>query len=182
MDFEASYDTTPIVASEQIKEAKHRLYELNYDPGSEDGAINDPMREAIRDFEETLGLKKDGELTEGLLRRLRLAAPLRPWGAIAYSKTEKKWGMSWGAESRKAAVAEAQEACGKAKPTCISVLTFFGSECGAFAFSNKRWSLVARASMSAARSAALEECGKDNPGCEILAGVCASGTEKVAGK
>lgn len=181
-DLEASYDTAPIVASEQIKEAKHRLYELNYDPGSEDGAINDPMREAIRDFEETLGLKKDGELTEGLLRRLRLAAPLRPWGAIAYSKTEKKWGMAWATESRKAAVAEAQEACGKAKPTCTSVLTFFGSECGAFAFSNKRWSLAARANMSAARSAALDECGKDNRGCEILAGVCASGTEKVVAK
>ncbi|MFZ1107789.1 MAG: caspase family protein [Rhodomicrobium sp.] len=179
---EASSDTTPIVASEQIKEAKRRLYELNYDPGAEDGAVNDRMREAIRDFEETLGLKKDGDLTEGLLRRLRLATPLRPWGAIAYSRTEKKWGMSWATESRQAAVAEAQAACGKAKSTCASVLTFFGSECGAFAFSDKRWSLAARANMSAARVAALEECGKNNPGCEILAGVCASGTEKVVAK
>ena len=181
-DFETSYDTAPIVASEQVKEAKHRLYDLNYDPGPEDGAINDQMRDAIRDYQEAIGLKKDGELTEGLLRRLRRAAPLRPWGAIAYSRTERKWGMSWAAQSRKAAENEAQDGCGKAKPTCNSVLTFFGSECGAFAYSDKRWSLAARASMSAARNAALEGCAKDNPGCEILAGVCANGAEKVVAK
>jgi peptidoglycan hydrolase-like protein with peptidoglycan-binding domain len=180
-DLAVRNDALPIVASEQIKEAKRRLYELNYDPGPEDGALNDEMKEAIRDFQGTLGLKQDGVLTEGLLQGLRLAPPLKPWGAIAYSKTEKKWGMSWATGSRNAAVAEAQAACGSARPSCTAVLTFFGSECGAFAYSDKRWSLAARTGMSDARRAALEECGKDNPGCKILAGVCSSGTEKTAG-
>ena len=173
---------TPITGSEQIKEAQRRLYELNYDPGPDDGSLGKDTNDAILDYKKAAGLKGDGVLTEGLLRHLRLAAPLKPWGAIAYSKSARKWGMSWGMDTRKAAVADAQSGCGAAQSSCTSILTFFGGECGAFAYSEKRWSLVAREGMNNARRAALEECNKNGAVCEALAGVCANGQEKFVSK
>lgn len=173
---------TPITGSEQIKEAQRRLYELNYDPGPDDGSLGKDTNDAILDYKKAAGLKGDGVLTEGLLRHLRLAAPLNPWGAIAYSKSARKWGMSWGMDTRKAAVADAQSGCGAAQSSCTSIFTFFGGECGAFAYSEKRWSLVAREGMNNARRAALEECNKNGAVCEALAGVCANGQEKFVSK
>ena len=173
---------TPITGNEQIEEAQRRLYELNYDPGPEDGSLGKDTKDAILDYEKAAGLKGDGVLTEGLLRHLRLAAPLKPWGAIAYSKSARKWGMSWGMDTRKAAVADAQSGCGAAQSSCTSILTFFGGECGAFAYSEKRWSLVAREGMNNARRAVLEECNKNGALCEALAGVCANGQEKFVSK
>ena len=175
-------DETPAVASEQIREAQRRLYELNYDPGPEDGSLTKDTENAILEYKKAAGLKADGVLTEGLLRQLRLAAPLKPWGAIAYSKSAQKWGMSWGLDTRKAAVAQAQNGCGAAQLSCTSILTFFGGECGAFAHSEKRWSLAAREGVNDARRAALEECARNGAQCEAIAGVCANGQEKFVSK
>ena len=90
--------------------------------------------------------------------------------------------MSWGMDTRKAAVAQAQNGCGAAQSTCTSILTFFGGECGAFTHSEKRWSLVAREGINDARRAALEECARNGAQCEAIAGVCANGQEKFVSK
>jgi uncharacterized caspase-like protein len=161
-----------------IKEAQERLYELNYDPGPADGTLGRQTERAIRELEASLGLEATGRLTAGLLDRLKSAAKLAPWGAIVFSDTTQKWGMSWRHDTRKAAVADAQASCAGDPAACSRVLTFFGAGCGAFAHSATRWSLVARDTSARARLAALEECEKDGARCSIVGTVCADGQGK----
>ena len=157
-------DNDLVGARELIREAQQRLYEFNYDPGPDDGALNRDTQQAIREFEGKLGERVTGQLTEGLLRRMRTVGGLKPWGAIAFSEATQAWGMSWSHETRVAAVAAARKSCGNAAQ-CTKVLTFFGTECAAFAHSPSRWSLVARDSTARARLAALEECQKQGARC-----------------
>jgi len=172
-------DDQPVVASELVKEAQERLYELNYSPGPADGAITRLTERAIREFEAKSGLPQTGRLTEGLLRRLRAVGGLKPWGAIVFSEATHKWGMSWNHTTRKDAVAAAQGSCGPTPSTCGAALTFFGTECAAFAYSDTRWSGVARDNTAKARLAALEECQKQGARCKTVATVCADGQDKL---
>jgi hypothetical protein len=155
-----------------LREVRERLYELNFDTSSADAR---GMKVAITEFEEQSGLSRTGEVTGGLLGRLREIGGLKPWGAIVYDKDAEKWGMSWQETSRKNSVEHAREKCGRAK--CPTELTFYGTSCGAFALSPaKNFSIVQREDIKKAKQAALDECGKRGKACEIIGASCADGT------
>jgi hypothetical protein len=172
-------DDRQVVAREQVKEAQERLYELNYDPGLADGTLGRATEQAIREFEVKSGLTPTGRLTEGLLRQLRAVGGLKPWGAIVFSEETQKWGMSWSHATRKEAVAAARASCGPNPTACAAALTFFGTECAAFAYSEQRWSIIARDNSARARSAATEACQKQGARCKVVATVCADGQDKA---
>lgn len=160
-----------------LREVRERLYALNFDPGPLEGPLNAPAREAIREFERQSALPPTGEATQGLLRILRETGNLRPWGAIVYSRSSGSWGMAWSHETRKAAVAAAQQSCGSA--SCPAEISFFGTECGVFAHSGSSWAIVARDTIQRAKDDALADCGKKSKTCRIVASVCADGAERV---
>jgi hypothetical protein len=159
-----------------FKEVRERLYELNFDPGPFEGPYTETAREAIREFEQQNHLALTGTATMGLLRRLREVGGLKPWGAIVYAPNEEKWGMSWSTATRKDAVASARSSCGSAK--CTTEVSFFGTECGAFAHSGSVWAIVARGNVQQAKEVALSDCGKRGKNCRIVAAVCADGAER----
>jgi hypothetical protein len=160
-----------------FKEVRERLYELNFDPGPFEGSYTEAARGAIREFELQNHLAQTGTATIGLLRRLRAVGSLKPWGSIVYAQGEEKWGMSWGAASRKDAVATARASCGSAK--CTTEVSFFGTECGAFAHSGGVWAIVARDNVQQAKEAALVDCRKRGKACHLAAAVCADGAERT---
>jgi Domain of unknown function (DUF4189)/Putative peptidoglycan binding domain len=167
-----------------LKEIRSRLYELNFDPDRVDGQGND-LRQAIREFEKINKMAETGKPTAELLRRLREVGPLQPWGAIVYACKDivyacrdKKWGMSWSEDTRRAAVASARETCGTPE-RCPTEISFFGTGCGVFARSDSIWSIVASDSIQQAKERALSECSsKGARSCRIFAAVCADGTER----
>lgn len=160
-----------------FKEVRERLYELNFDPGPFEGPYTEAAREAIREFEQQNHLAQTGTASMGLLRRLRGVGGLKPWGAIVYAVSEEKWGMSWATATRQDAVASARSSCGSAK--CTAEVSFFGTECGAFAHSPGVWAIVARDSVQRAKDAALTDCRKRGKACRIVAAVCADGAERT---
>jgi len=163
-----------------LHEVRERLYELNFDPGPFDGPMSTVAHEAVREFEQANKLATTGEVTQGLLRRLRDISGLKPWGAIVYSKATNKWGMSWALDTRKAAVANARSSCGDASQ-CSVEISFFGTECGVFAYSESSWAIVARADMQKAKEGALSDCRKKGKACRVVASVCADGAQRVSG-
>jgi uncharacterized caspase-like protein len=163
-----------------LHEARERLYELNFDPGPLDGPMSPATHEAVREFEQANKLASTGEVTEGLLRRLRDVGGLKPWGAIVYSKSSNKWGMSWAMDTRKAAVASARASCGDASQ-CPAEISFFGTECGVFAYSEASWAITARADMEKAKESALSDCRKKGKACRVVASVCADGAQRANG-
>ena len=163
-----------------LREVRERLYELNFDPGPFDGPMSPAAREAVREFEQANKLASTGEVTLGVLRRLRDLSGLKPWGAIVYSKTSNKWGMSWALDTRKAAVASAKASCGDAA-SCPIEISFFGTECGVFAHSESSWAIVARADMQKAKESALSDCRKKGKACRVIASVCADGAQRASG-
>ena len=154
-----------------LREVQDRLYELNFDPGSADGA---GLKMAITEFESQSKLPPVGEASQGLLTRLREIGGLKPWGAIVYDKEAGKWGMAWENPSRKSAVESAREKCDHAK--CPYEISFFGTSCGAFALSTTGFSIVSRDDIQKARQAALGDCGKRGKACRIIGASCADGT------
>jgi hypothetical protein len=154
-----------------LKEVRERLYELNFDPGPLKGPETEDARKAIREFEQQNQLAQTGVATMGLLRKLRAVAGVKPWGAIIYAPSEQTWGMSWAADSRQEAVAKARAKCRSAK--CTTEISFFGTQCGAFAHSDGSWSIVARDSLQHAKEAALADCRKRGKSCSIVDSVCA---------
>jgi hypothetical protein len=116
-----------------------------------------------------------------MLRRLREIGGLKPWGAIVYARKEQKWGMAWSHESRQAAVAGARATCGDPE-RCRTEISFFGTECGAFAYSDSSWAIVARRSMPQAKEDALADCGKGGRSCRIIGAVCADGAERTSAR
>jgi hypothetical protein len=118
-------------------------------------------------------------MSQGLLRRLREAGKLKPWGAIVYGRNMEKWGMAWSHESRQAAVANARSSCGS-ETQCQVEISFFGTECGAFAHSESSWAIVARKSIQQAKETALSDCGKRARSCRIIAAACADGADRTA--
>ncbi|MGA7074269.1 caspase family protein [Bradyrhizobium sp.] len=173
-------DKVELKDSALIHEARERLYELNFDPGPFDGPMSPATREAVREFEQANKLASTGEVTQGLLRRLRDISGLKPWGAIVYSKASNKWGMSWALDTRKAAVEKARASCGDAA-SCPVEISFFGTECGVFAYSESSWAIVARADMQKAKESALSDCHKKGKACRVVASVCADGAQRVSG-
>jgi peptidoglycan hydrolase-like protein with peptidoglycan-binding domain len=161
-----------------MREARERLYELNFDPGPFNGPVGEPARRAIREFQQMSSLSPDGEMSQGLLRRLREAGKLKPWGAIVYARKMEKWGIAWSHESRQAAVASARASCG-AQAQCALEISFFGTECGAFAHADASFAIVARKSIQQARDSALSDCGKRGRSCRVIAAVCADGAGRT---
>ena len=146
---------------------RDRLYELNFDPASakaSDIRADDPANSKPRSK-----LPQTGEITQGLLARLREIGGLKPWGAIVYDKSAGQWGMAWGQSSRKAAVASARSQCKSAQ--CGAEISFFGTSCGAFALSPTNWSIVSRDDIQKARATALDECAKRGKACHIVGAV-----------
>jgi hypothetical protein len=173
-------DTSPVADPALFKEVLERLYELNFDPDlSDSGSPTEPTRRAIREFEQLNGLPPTGVITMGLLRRLRAAGSLKPWGAVVYGNDSNKWGMAWDENSRRAALAHARLSCGEAK-NCPAEISFFGSQCGAFAYSASGWAIIARDEIGKAKDAALDECNKRGRSCQIVAAVCANGAGRVS--
>jgi hypothetical protein len=162
-----------------LSEARERLYELNFDPGPLTGPVGETARKAIREFQQMSNLPPTGEVSQGLLQRLRDTGRLKPWGAIVYARKEQKWGMAWSHESRKAAVASARATCGDPE-SCPTEISFFGTECSAFAHSDSSWAIVARRSMQQAKEDALADCGKRGRSCRIVGAVCADGAERIS--
>ena len=170
-------DGRPVELSDDIAEIQSRLFELNYDPGAADGRAGELTRSAIHEFQAQAGLVADGVATHGLLKRLRGLGGLHPWGALVFSVSRQDWGMAWGAATRKEAIAKAQASCGSSRQ-CESELTFFGTECGAFAHSDRGWAMTARPLLADARKAALDECRANGGDCRLVATVCADGAER----
>ena len=162
-----------------LHEIRERLYELNFDPGPFDGPIEPATRQAVREFEQANKLVSTGEVTQGLLRRLREISGLKPWGSIVYSEESKKWGMAWAQDTRKAAVASARASCG-ASSRCSVEISFFGTECGVFAHSGSNWVILARTDIQKAKDDALSGCRKRGKACRIVASVCADGAERFS--
>lgn len=165
----ADPDRVPLRDAALLSELSERLYELNFDPDTPDG-----LTRAITKLQQRIAMAPTGEATEGLLLRMRKMEDLKPWGSIVYGPDSSKWGISWNHASRRAAVADARGNCGGAK--CPIELSFFGKSCGAFAISDKSWSLVQREGVQRARDAALDECGKAGKTCRIIGAVCADGS------
>lgn len=110
---------------------------------------------------------------------MRAIDGLKPWGAIVYGKGDGKWGMAWGENTRTAAVAHARTSCGDVK-NCPVEISFFGTECGMFAYSRSSWAITARDDIRKAKDAALADCGKRGKSCAIVASVCANGAERFS--
>ncbi len=166
-----------VQSSALLAEIAERLYELNFDPGRRDGGFDDATAAAIREYERVSGRAETGKPTYGVLKALRAAGHREPWGSIVLAKDAGKWGMGWGHRSRKAAVASAIASCGD-PARCATELSFFGSDCAAFAYSSKDWSLSASDSNSAAREAALTQCQQHGSKCNVIATVCADGSNR----
>ncbi|MGT2436128.1 caspase family protein [Bradyrhizobium betae] len=165
----ADPDRVPLRDAALLSELNERLYELNFDPDTPDG-----LTRAITKLQQRISMAPNGEPTEGLLLRMRKIEDLKPWGSIVYGPDSSKWGISWNHASRRAAVADARGNCTGAK--CPIELSFYGKSCGAFAISDKSWSLVQRDSVQRAKDAALDECGKAGKACRIIGSVCADGS------
>ena len=153
-----------------LRELSDRLYEHNFDPEAPDS--KNGMKLAIAKFQEKSSMTPTGEATEGVLTRLRKMDDLKPWGSIVFNPDTRKWGISWKQSSRRAAVDDARAKCGGAK--CEVELSFYGTRCGAFAFSGNSWSLIQRDTVEAARGAALDACSKTGKSCRIIDAVCAN--------
>ena len=174
-------DGNPVENAESLRELQDLLYELNYDPGRIDGVLGKTTRSAIRDFQKQAGVNPNGAATLGLLRRLRSLGGLKPWAVIVYSENRRDWGIAWAHTTRKAAIEEARNSCGGAKP-CEVELSFFGTECGAFAYAEKSWAIAARTNLEKAKQAALDDCKRQGGDCRIIATVCADGAGKQIAK
>lgn len=167
----------PIADRGLLRELRDRLYELNFDPGAADGTLDDQSREAVREFETSIGRTPTGQPTMALLDRLREVGGLKPWGTIAYAERGGRWGMAWGQPTRGDAVAAARASCGPGS-RCGVEISFFGTECAAFAHSGGAWAIVARDDVRHAREDALADCRRRGKACRIVAAVCADGAER----
>jgi Domain of unknown function (DUF4189)/Caspase domain len=174
---EAEADAARITHPNLLRELRDRLYELNFGQGNLGEASEESLREAIREFERSNKLTLTGAPTYGVLRKLREASGVSPWGSIVYAELSRKWGISWNHSTRKEAVATARASCGDGK-SCPTEVSFFGNECGAFAHSGSVWSIATRKSAQSARETALSECRRRGKNCAIVAAVCADGSDR----
>jgi uncharacterized caspase-like protein len=171
-------EKAPITDLSLLKEVRERLYELSFEPGAFEGPDNEATREAIRLFEGKYNLTETGTASIGLLQRLREAPSLKPWGALVYDENSQKWGMSWGEDTRRAAVARARASCGDVN-NCLVEESFFGSLCSLYVRSaGSRGVYTGKSSyIGEMKEAALKNCGRKP--CQVLASVCADGTQQL---
>jgi hypothetical protein len=165
-----------------LKEIRARLYALNFDPGPIEGGEPASTEGAIKEFEAQIKTAETGRPTLALLDQLRSIPDPRPWGTIVYARSSEKWGMAWGQATRREAVASARSSCGDRSTECAIEISFFGSECAAFAHSSVSWAITARTGIAEAKEAALTDCRKRGESCRIIASVCANGTERYGVK
>jgi serine/threonine protein kinase len=173
--------SVPISDPILLNEFRDRLYELNFDPEPLDSSVTDATRKAIKEFEQQINLPPTGIATMALLGRLRDLGGLKPWGSIVYGKDSGRWSMAWNENTRKAAVARARVSCGDSK-ACPIEISFFGTGCGVFAYSESGWAITERDDISKAKAAALADCSKGGRSCQIVASVCADGTNRFITK
>ena len=171
-------DKVELSDAASLHEVRERLYELNFDPGSFDGPMSTAAHQAIWEFERANKLASTGEVTQGLLRRLRDISGLKPWGAIVYSKASNQWGMAWSQDTRKAAVASARTSCGDASQ-CSTEISFLGRNAASSPTRNPSWAIVARADIQKAKDDALSGCRRRGNACRIIASVCADGAQRL---
>ena len=174
-------DSVPIGDALLLNELRDRLYELNFDPGPLDDPLTDANRKVIRDFQQQINVLPTGIATMGLLRRLRELNGPKPWASIVFGKDTGKWGMAWDESTRKAAVARARVSCGDSSACSVEV-SFFGTSCGAFAYSRASWTIMARDDIGKAKAAALADCSRHGKSCQIVASVRADGAERFSAK
>ncbi len=161
----------------RLKEINDRLYDRGYDPGPPGSA---ETRSATLQYEREAALPLGEQPTTRLLTSLRTTPVPTPWAAITISKDRARssYGMSWGEDSRRAALADAKSHCGPDE--CIEAESFLGHQCGAFARSPTGWSITARDDAAQARAAALAICEHSGPNCNIVSAVCADGSDKIS--
>ena len=169
-----SSDDSAVVDTPRLEEVRDRLFEQGLNPG-ETGTPE--MADAIRAYQATAGLGGPARPTLGLLRALRAAPSLAPWGAISFARGAKQWGMAYSAPSRRQSLADARARC--ASDECVSEVTFHSGQCGAFALSSANWSMTWRSDAALARHDAIGLCEKRGPACRIIGAVCADGSERV---
>ena len=174
-------DSVPISDPVSLNELRDRLYELNFDPGPLDGPVTDDAHKAIEQFQQKINVPTTGIATMGLLRRLRELGSLKPWGSIVYGKDTGRWGMTWDESTRKAAVASARASCGNSN-TCTVEISFFGTACAVFTHSRSGWAIMARDNIANAKAAALADCDRHGGSCQVVASVCADGTNRFSAK
>jgi hypothetical protein len=59
-------------------------------------------------------------------------------------------------------------------------ISFFGTECGVFAYSGSSWAITARDDIHKAKEAALSDCHRRGKACQIVASVCADGAARFS--
>ena len=171
-------DLEPVSDKPQIRAAQQKLYDLNYDPGPIDGALGPRTSDALRDYQEAVGLEVTGELTVGLLDRLRKEAAPANWGVLGFSTSTGRLAQRTRLTSRSVAEQAIRKTCGD----CDKVLPFHEHECAAIALTKTHWGWARRenkqgdrqATLQAARNGALKNC-KDSGGvsCQVKVAVCA---------
>jgi len=67
----------------------------------------------------------------------------------------------------------------EAPAQCALEISFFGTECGAFAHADTSFAIVARKSIQQAKDSALSDCGKRGRSCRLVAAVCADGADRT---
>ena len=147
-----------------LREVHDRLYELNFDPTSADAA---GMKAAIQKFEAQSKLAPTGEVTQGLLDRLRDIGGLKPWGAIVFDKAAGKWGMAWG--QPRARMQSRARGCSATRRPAGPNSAFSGHRAALLRISSAgAWSILSRDDIQKARQTALDECGKHGKGCHVV--------------
>lgn len=153
---------------EAIREVQERLYEHNFSPGKADGVPGNRTRSAVRAFEEANKLAVTGQLTEGLLQRLRDTPAPDDWAAIGFLVSKRQIFERANLSTRR----DAEQAMRSDCPRCNDVLLIAKGECGALAMSNSGWGWAVRKSQKDTTNAALGECRRFGSGCEIKSLVC----------
>jgi hypothetical protein len=67
----SKYSDGLVVDRSTVLDVQRRLRKMGYDPGPADGGMGPKTRAAIRAYQKDAGLKADGRLTVGLVKRIR---------------------------------------------------------------------------------------------------------------
>ncbi len=161
---------TAVTERSAIAEVQSKLFQLNFDPGPADGAIGTRTVSAISAFQADIGLVADGQLTLGLLAKIRNRQVPAQWGIIGFSPAEKHISVLSDFRSRQSAVDTLRTKCG----SCSQTLTFAGNNCAAIALSGRGWGWAVRDDLQEARATALEICGRHGSGCVVKSDACAA--------
>jgi hypothetical protein len=100
--------------------------------------------------------------------------PIKTWGAIAYSKTDKAYGYSYEMEDEQSARQVALTNCRKHGTNCV-LETVFNRTCAAVAAGGDRVGWGTAPTRDAAEQRAMTECSRTGAkGCEVQTWVCSA--------